>query len=84
MYRDRTALFFILVLPILIMVIIGSTFFGEADELPIGVIDRDRSELSGADRSGPRRLTGARDPRATPTSTRSSCDIRTGRIHAGS
>ena len=81
-YRDRTALFFILVLPVLIMVIIGSTFFGEVDDLPIGVVDRDGSDLSA-------RIDQVLD--ASPAlATRAytdvdtlELDIRTGRIHAG-
>lgn len=38
---DRIALFFIAVLPIAIMTIIGSTFGGEDGEVPLGVVDED-------------------------------------------
>jgi ABC-2 type transport system permease protein len=45
--RDRTALFFAFALPVVIIVIIGSTFSDE-DALAVGVLDRDRSEQSDA------------------------------------
>jgi ABC-2 type transport system permease protein len=81
-YRDRTALFFILVLPVLIMVIIGSTFFGDVDDLPIGIVDRDGGELHA-------RIDRALDDspalatRAYTDLDALALDIRTGRIHAG-
>lgn len=40
--RDRTALFFALALPVVIIVIIGSTF-GTEDDLEVGVLDNDGS-----------------------------------------
>jgi ABC-2 type transport system permease protein len=43
--RDRVALFFIVVLPVLIIVLIGSTF-GSMEGFDVGVVDRDRSEAS--------------------------------------
>ncbi len=45
--RDRTALFFALALPIIIIVIIGSTFTDE-NALGVGVVDRDESVRSTA------------------------------------
>lgn len=81
-FRDRTALFFILVLPVVIMMIIGATFFGEADDLPIGVIDLDRSEQSA------RIQRVIDDSPALATQPYSAIDaleldLRTGRVDAG-
>lgn len=81
-YLDRTALFFILVLPVVIMVVIGSTFFGAEGELTVGVIDHDRSELS-------RRVQrGLDDSPALDTVAYTEADVlardvRTGRMQAG-
>jgi ABC-2 type transport system permease protein len=44
---DRTALFFWLALPVIIIVIIGTTF-GATESLDVGVVDRDGSERSAA------------------------------------
>ena len=41
-FRDRTALFFIVVLPVVIIVVIGSTFGGDEDAFEVGVVDGDR------------------------------------------
>lgn len=81
-FLDRTALFFIVVLPVVIMVIIGSTFFGVEDDLPIGVIDHDRSELSGRVQRG---LDGspALETVAYTDADALARDVRTGRVHAG-
>jgi ABC-2 type transport system permease protein len=81
-YLDRRALFFILVLPVVIMVVIGSTFFGLEDELHIGVIDHDRSELSsrvqrGLDGSAALETVSYTDADALAR------DVRTGRMQAG-
>jgi ABC-2 type transport system permease protein len=81
-FLDRTALFFILVLPVVIMIIIGSTFFGLEEDLPIGVIDHDRSELSrrvqrGIDESPALETVAYTDASALAR------DVRTGRVHAG-
>ncbi len=43
---DRVALLLMLLLPVVIMATIGSTYFGLEEGLPIGVIDNDHSELS--------------------------------------
>ncbi|HEX8803666.1 MAG TPA: ABC transporter permease, partial [Acidimicrobiales bacterium] len=43
--RDRTALFFALVLPVLIILVIGTTF-GGAEALRLGVVDHDGSDRS--------------------------------------
>ncbi|MBK9179863.1 MAG: ABC transporter permease [Acidimicrobiales bacterium] len=45
--RDRTALFFVVVLPVVVIIIIGVTFGANA-EVTIGVVDQDGSELSAA------------------------------------
>jgi ABC-2 type transport system permease protein len=45
--RDRTALFFSLVLPVVIIVVIGTTF-GGASALDVGVVDQDGSATSRA------------------------------------
>jgi ABC-2 type transport system permease protein len=45
--RDRTALFFSLVLPVVIIVVIGTTF-GGASALDVGVVDQDGSAASRA------------------------------------
>lgn len=43
--RDRVALFFIVALPVVIILIIGSTF-GSMESFDVGVLDRDGSEAS--------------------------------------
>jgi ABC-2 type transport system permease protein len=45
--RDRTGLFFMIVLPVLIIVVIGSTVRG-GDRFPIGVVDQGSGELGAA------------------------------------
>jgi ABC-2 type transport system permease protein len=45
--RDRLSLFFLLGLPLLVMVIIGSTFGGTTTDLPVGVIQPDRPTRTG-------------------------------------
>ena len=70
-------------LPVLIMVIIGSTFFGEVDDLPIGVIDRDGSELSRTRIDRVLDDSPALATARTPIVDALELDIRTGRIHAG-
>jgi len=44
--RDRVALFFIVVLPVVIIVIIGTSMGSQATHTPVGVIDLDRTEAS--------------------------------------
>ncbi len=44
--RDRTALFFIVVLPVVIIIIVGSTIGAAPSHAPVGVIDLDRTESS--------------------------------------
>lgn len=46
MVRDRTALFFMLVLPVAVMVIIGTTFGGQ-ERAPVGVVRLDDGPLTG-------------------------------------
>ncbi len=81
-FLDRTALFFIVGLPVVIMVIIGSTFFGAEDDLAVAVIDDARSDLSG------RVVAGVEDAPAIETVTYIDMDalardVRTGRVDAG-
>src|SRR5690606_20969964 len=79
--RDPTALFFSLVLPVIIMVIIGTTFGAEGD-LEIGVLDRD-----GSDRSADLVGTLSAADRVTVERYRSldglERDVRTGAVDAG-
>lgn len=44
--RDRTALFFMLVLPVAVIVIIGATFGGQ-ERAPVGIVSVDRGPLAG-------------------------------------
>lgn len=44
--RDRLALFMMLALPVLIIIVIGSTIGGGARNLPIGVVDNDGSDTA--------------------------------------
>ena len=79
--RDRTALFFVVVLPIVIIVVIGSTF-GNDRTLDVGVVDHDGSEQATG-------LVGALDEDgALAVDTYGSedalrRDIRTGAVDAG-
>lgn len=45
--RDRAALFFIIVLPVAIILIVGAVFGEVPRHAPVGVVDNDRSETSG-------------------------------------
>lgn len=45
--RDRAALFFIIVMPVAIILIVGAVFGEVPRHAPVGVIDNDRSEVSG-------------------------------------
>jgi ABC-2 type transport system permease protein len=45
--RDRVALFFIVVLPVVIILIIGTAVGTQSSHTPVGVVDLDRSEASG-------------------------------------
>ena len=44
--RDRTALFFMLLLPVFIILLVGLSFSGQANKLAIGVVDQDHGPLS--------------------------------------
>ena len=44
--RDRVAIFFVVVLPVVIIVIIGSTF-GGIEGIDVGLVDRDDTSASG-------------------------------------
>ncbi|MCC5953396.1 MAG: ABC transporter permease [Acidimicrobiia bacterium] len=46
--RDRTGLFFIVVLPVVIIIVIGATIGAAPGALPLGVLDADRSAASEA------------------------------------
>ncbi len=46
--RDKVALFFILVMPVVVMVIIGSTFGAAPRSVPVGVVDLDGTAVSKA------------------------------------
>lgn len=80
--RDRTAAFFVAVLPVVIIVVIGSTFGTGGSDLPVGVVD-----LDGTARS--RELAEALDSStAIDVSTYTdegdlAADVRTRRVEAG-
>jgi ABC-2 type transport system permease protein len=44
--RDRTALFFMLVLPVMVMIIVGATFGSIPERIPVGLLDADRTAAS--------------------------------------
>ena len=44
--RDRTGLFFILVLPVLVIVVIGSSIGSVSGAASVGVLDLDRTDAS--------------------------------------
>jgi ABC-2 type transport system permease protein len=79
--RDRTAMFFVVLLPVVIIVVIGSTFGGD-ESVAVGVVDRDGTGSS-------RRLVTALDEaRGVEVETYRSRDtlrrdIRTGAVDAG-
>lgn len=79
--RDRTAMFFVVLLPVVIIVVIGSTF-GADESVAVGVVDRDGSGSS-------RRLVAALDEAGgVEVETYGSRDtlrrdIRTGTVDAG-
>jgi ABC-2 type transport system permease protein len=78
---DRTALFFSLALPVIIIVIIGSTF-GGTPSLEIGTLDRDHSDRSAALIEALDRSDGVSVERYdSPDSLRR--DVRTGAVAAG-
>lgn len=80
--RDRTALFFVVVLPVVIIIIIGSVF-GESDTSVVGVLDR-----TGTTAAGDRLVDGigaaeGTDVRRYDDEAVLRRDVRTGRIDAG-
>jgi ABC-2 type transport system permease protein len=80
--RDRTAAFFVAVLPVVIMIVIGTTFGAVSSDLPVGVVDLDGSaasrELAAAlDRSPALDVTAYGDEDDLRT------DVRTGRVEGG-
>ena len=80
--RDRTALFFVVVLPVVVIVIIGSTFGVGPSVVDLGVVDRDGSALSGElvealDASGALVVEDYDDPAQLRR------DVRTGAVAAG-
>lgn len=44
--RDKVALFFIVLMPVVVMVIVGSTFGAAPRSVPVGAVDLDRSGVS--------------------------------------
>lgn len=44
--RDRVALFFMVLMPVVVMVIIGASFGSAPRSVPVGVVDLDRSSVS--------------------------------------
>lgn len=80
--RDRTAAFFVFVLPVVIIVIIGTTFGSTGSDLPVGVVDldgspRSRELVAGLDRSAALDVERYDDERDLAT------DVRTGRVEGG-
>lgn len=79
--RDRVAMFFVVALPVIIIVIIGSVF-GSSDSFELGVLDRDDTRASAAliDALDRRDGVGVRRYDSLDTLRR---DIRTGSVAAG-
>lgn len=80
--RDRTAAFFVAVLPVVIMIVIGTTFGGVTSDLPVGVVDLDagpssRQLVAELDRSGALEVEAYTDEGDLRT------DVRTGRVEGG-
>jgi ABC-2 type transport system permease protein len=61
--RDRLALFFIVLLPVVIILVIGVTFGDGSDRLPVGVLDQGGGRL-GAELKADLAASPALDPRA--------------------
>ncbi|MFO7281513.1 MAG: ABC transporter permease [Thermoanaerobacterales bacterium] len=80
-FRDRTFLFFSLVLPVLIIVLIG-TVFGEDQDLPVAVLDADGSAAS---RAIVEDLDAAEGLQVADVGSESDLrrDVRTGAVAAG-
>ncbi len=79
--RDKVALFFILLMPVVVMVIIGSTFGAAPRSIPVGVVDLDGTAVSKAFVQG---LRDAGTVAATdyPSTAEAEADVRTDRIVA--
>lgn len=80
--RDRLALFFILVLPVVVIIVIGATFGSFPSSFTVGVIDLDGSPVSaglvsGLDDSSALQVTTYQDQGVLER------DLRTGRRNAG-
>ena len=78
-FRDRTAVFFLVGLPVAIILVLGVTF-GRADSLDIGVVDHDGTEASRTFVDGLAEIDGVETYESTDTLRR---DIRSGAIGAG-
>ena len=78
-FRDRTAVFFLLVVPLAIILLIGTTF-GGSDSLDVGVVDHDRSDESRALVDGLAAIEGVATYGSTDTLRR---DVRSGAVGAG-
>jgi ABC-2 type transport system permease protein len=79
--RDRTALFFLVVLPVVIIVLIGVTF-GGAQGVDVGVIDRDGTPASESLVAALDRNDGL-DVRRVDSLDELRRDVRTGAVSAG-
>jgi len=79
--RDKVALFFILLMPVVVMVIIGSTFGAAPRSVPIGVVDLDGTDVS---RAFVQQLRDAGTVAATDyaSTADAEADVRTDRIVA--
>lgn len=78
-FRDRTAVIFLLGLPVAIILIVGITF-GGADSLDVGVVDHDGTAASRTLVDGLDRIEGVETYGSTETLRR---DIRSGAVGAG-
>ena len=78
-FRDRTAVFFLLGLPVAIILVIGTTF-GQGDSLDVGVVDHDGTDASRTLVDGLADIEGVETYESTDTMRR---DIRSGAIGAG-
>jgi len=79
--RDKVALFFILLMPVVVMVIIGSTFGAAPRSVPVGVVDLDGTPVS---RAFVQQLRDAGTVAVTdyPATADAEADVRTDRIVA--
>jgi ABC-2 type transport system permease protein len=79
--RDRVAMFFVVVLPVLIIVIVGTTF-GDLEGVDVGLVDRDDTSASGELADALDRADGVEVERYESADAMRR-DVRTGVIAAG-